>query len=191
MYFSMYTAEHVNKWANLSHGRGFLNKFIISTGLGPWRAGIACSAEDWGPFGCCLQSWADHGQLPVPTQLLPSLPPQQGRKPGGKAHGWQQGGHLPITIMSKTGKSIYCLLKQNWSDSTRIRLQIVGAPELYIHYLLIQVLFQEDGGQSLCREPRFVGHWLGVPAGMEVRVTLAFWWASCKLCAGTQHIHQN
>lgn len=60
--------------------------------------------------------------------------------------------------MSKTGKSVYCLLKQNWIDSSRIRLQIVGAPELYIHYLLIQVLFQEDEGQSLCREPRLVGH---------------------------------
>lgn len=65
-------------------------------------------------FQIADNSWADHGQLPVPTQLLPSPFPQQGRKQGGKAHGWQQGGHLPITIPGKTGKPIYCLLKQNW-----------------------------------------------------------------------------
>lgn len=175
VYFAMYTPEHVNKWANLTNLIRNPLPWLISTALGPWRrAGMCLFCWGFGPlwllFAVLGRPWAAASAHPAAP--LPSPPPQQGRKGGGKAHGWQQGGHLPITIISKTGKSIYCLLKHNWTDSTTIRLQVVGAPELYIHCLLIQVLFQEGGGQPLCREPRLVGHWLGAPAGMEVRVTL-------------------
>jgi len=50
----------------------------------------------------------------APTQPLACSPPQQGRKEDRKACGRRQGDHLPITIMGKTGKLIYCLLKWSW-----------------------------------------------------------------------------
>lgn len=49
---------------------------------------------------------------PPSRSLAP--PPPQDRKWDGKARGWRQGDHLPISVVGKTGKLIYCLLKRSW-----------------------------------------------------------------------------
>lgn len=48
-----------------------------------------------------------------PSRSLAPAPPQD-RNWDGKARGWRQGVRLPISVVGKTGKLIYCLLKRSW-----------------------------------------------------------------------------
>lgn len=79
------------------------------------------------------------------------------------------------------------------SDSARIKIQIWGAPQLYVYYLLTHGRCSSERMEDdpCAGRPGLLGVWLGIIAGMEVKVSFAFWWDDCKLCARTGHIHQN
>lgn len=61
-----------------------------------------------------------------PSRSLAPAPPQD-RNWDGKARGWRQGDRLPISVVGKTGKLIYCLLKRSWMGRTPYHPLFLGS----------------------------------------------------------------